>query len=388
MTTLCTAEAVAEGQPDKLCDRIADAVLDAALRQDPDTRSSCEVAICGSTVHLMGILKTTAAINWDALVRSVIASAGYTDPAHGFCAQNCMVQNELQPPSPDLLRTEPRHSTPDRSAASQHTVVGFACRETPDFMPLPVELARSVIHHLALVRKNGVLPFLLPDGKAQITLEYEGDVPKRIASLLLCAQHTEQTEIEPLRSILMKKVIHAAIPSSLLDDSSTVFINPTGRFVTGGPAAATGMTGRKIACDTYGSASSQWDGSFSGKDASHPEKFAAYLARYLAKNTVAAGFARKCEFQLSYAVGLADPVAVAIRTFGTETIHVQQILQLAQECIDFRPAAVLERFCLCRPIYSALCAGQFGKNARRMPWEQTDLAALWRSRVNLCTAAG
>ena len=374
---LFTSESVTRGHPDKICDQVADRILDELLERDPDSRVACEVTCGENRLHIFGEVTTQAEIDYAAVARQVIAETGYTQPGRGFDADTCAIRVELHQQSPDIARGIARSREAERldaGAGDQGMMFGYACKQTPDLMPLPIELAHALARRLEQVRRTNELPFLLPDGKAQVTVEYDGERPVRIASVLVSAQHREEVSTETVRAEICRHVIEAALPAGMLDEDTQVFVNSTGRFVRGGPAADSGLTGRKLMVDTYGGYARHGGGAFSGKDATKVDRSGAYLARYIAKNIVAQGLADRCEVQLSYAIGLAEPVAVGIETFGTGKLERDALNRAIQNSVDMRPAAIIRRFGLTRPIFSPLsCYGHFGSNASRMPWEQTDL---------------
>ena len=375
--TLFTSESVTCGHPDKVCDQIADRILDALLAQDPKAHVACEVTCATDRVHIFGEVTAQAQADYEGIARQVIRQIGYTEAGQGFDADSCAVEVSLHAQSADIARGICRRTAAeqlDNGAGDQGMMFGFACRETENLMPLPIELSHALAKRLELVRRMGELPYLRPDGKTQVTVEYFGDTPRRIDAVVISAQHKEGVPIETLRNEIMDHVIAPTLPVHLMDRDTQVFVNPTGRFVAGGPAADSGLTGRKIIADTYGGAARHGGGSFSGKDPSKVDRTGAYMARYVAKNIVAAGLADRCEVQLSYAIGLANPLSVRIDTFGTEALPLRAIYRAVQAAVDFRPAAIIRRFGLDRPIYSRVsCYGHFGANAAAMPWEQTDL---------------
>lgn len=373
-----TSESVTRGHPDKVCDQIADRILDAHLQGDPDSHVACEVTCATDSVHIFGEISSDAAVDYENTAREVIAEIGYTQPGHGFDAENCRIQVDLHRQSPDIARGVVRQSEKERldsGAGDQGMMFGFACRQTENLMPLPIELAHTLAKALEEVRTSRILPYLLPDGKTQVTVEYEDNIPVRIATVVLSAQHRDDISIEELRDDIITRVILPALPEELIDNKTEFYINPTGRFVEGGPAADSGLTGRKIIVDTYGGYARHGGGAFSGKDASKVDRSGAYLARYLAKNIVAADLAEACEIQLSYAIGLAEPTSIFIETFGTEKVEKQVLLSLLSSHTDLRPAAIIDLFRLKSPVFSSVsCYGHFGSNAADMLWEQTDLA--------------
>lgn len=374
---LFTSESVTRGHPDKICDQVADRILDELLERDPDSRVACEVTCGENRLHIFGEVTTQAEIDYAAVARQVIAEIGYTQPGRGFDADTCAIRVELHQQSPDIARGIARSREAERldaGAGDQGMMFGYACKQTPDLMPLPIELAHALAQRLEQVRRTNELPFLLPDGKTQVTVEYDGERPARVASVLVSAQHREEVSTETVRAEICRHVIKPALPAGMLDEDTQVFVNSTGRFVRGGPAADSGLTGRKLMVDTYGGYARHGGGAFSGKDATKVDRSGAYLARYIAKNIVAQGLADRCEVQLSYAIGLAEPMAVGIETFGTGKVERDALNRAIQNSVDMRPAAIIRRFGLTRPIFSPLsCYGHFGSNASRMPWEQTDL---------------
>lgn len=372
-----TSESVTCGHPDKVCDQIADRILDELLKQDPDSRVACEVTVATQLVHIFGEVTTKAHIDYIAIARQVISEIGYTKAGRGFDAASCDIRVDLHQQSPDIARGITRKNTAERlnaGAGDQGMMFGYACRETESLMPLPIELAHSLCKRLESVRRSGELPWLLPDGKSQVTVEYEDDKPKRIAAVVLSTQHEASVDTETLRSDILSRVILPTLPSALVDGDTQFFINPTGRFVEGGPAADSGLTGRKIIVDTYGGYARHGGGAFSGKDATKVDRSGAYLARYIAKNIVAAGLADRCEVQLSYAIGLAEPMSIRVDTFGTGVQEGDPRLEALMSKIDCRPAAIIDKFDLTAPCFSRVsCYGHFGSNAAEMPWEKVGL---------------
>ena len=382
MTTYFTSESVTQGHPDKVCDQIADAILDAVLAADPYAHVACEVTAITDAVHIFGEITTRASVDYEAVARETIRAIGYTQPGHGFDADTCRITVDLHEQSPDINMGVQRENEAESGAGDQGMMFGYACRETESLMPLPIELAHALTRRLAQVREAGILPELLPDGKAQVTVQYEDGVPARIDTVVVSTQHTDSISEQALRARVIDEVILKALPASLLDERTHMLINPTGRFLIGGPAGDSGLTGRKLIVDTYGGYARHGGGAFSGKDPSKVDRSAAYLTRYLAKNVVAAGLADRCEVQLSYAIGVAQPVSLLIDTFGTESVPVKRIRELILDTVDMRPAAIIRRFGLRAPIYSRVsCYGHFGENAKEMPWEQTDLAEMWLKRA-------
>ena len=382
MTTYFTSESVTQGHPDKVCDQIADAILDAVLAADPYAHVACEVTAITDAVHIFGEITTLASVDYEAVARETIRAIGYTQPGHGFDADTCRITVDLHEQSPDINMGVQRENEAESGAGDQGMMFGYACRETESLMPLPIELAHTLTRRLAQVREAGILPELLPDGKAQVTVQYEDGVPARIDTVVVSTQHTDDISEQELRAQVIDEVILKALPAHLLDEQTRMLINPTGRFLIGGPAGDSGLTGRKLIVDTYGGYARHGGGAFSGKDPSKVDRSAAYLTRYLAKNVVAAGLADRCEVQLSYAIGVAQPVSLLIDTFGTESVPVKRIRELILDTVDMRPAAIIHRFGLRAPIYSRVsCYGHFGENAKEMPWERTDLAEMWLKRA-------
>lgn len=375
--TLFTSESVTRGHPDKVCDQIADRILDEILEQDPESHVACEVACTTDQVHIFGEITTDAKVDYENTARQVIAEIGYTESGRGFDAESCRVQVDLHEQSPDIARGIRRKGARDEElnagAGDQGMMFGFACRQTENLMPLPIELAHSLCKKLESVRRNGELPFLLPDGKSQVTVEYDGDIPKRIAAIVVSAQH-EEIAVKELRQEIYTHVILPSMPSGMIDRNTQIFINPTGRFVQGGPSADSGLTGRKLIVDTYGGYARHGGGSFSGKDASKVDRSGAYMARYVAKNIVESGLAAQCEVQLSYAIGLAEPMSVRVETAKTGVVPDETICRAITDRLDLRPAAIIRQLSLLDPVFSRLsCYGHFGSNAVSLPWEKTDL---------------
>jgi len=377
-----TSESVTRGHPDKICDQIADRILDEILVYDPQARVACEVTCTADQVHIFGEITTTAEVDYEGIAREVIREIGYTERGLGFNADTCDIRTDFTQQSPDIaIGLTRKQDVLDMGAGDQGMMFGFACRETDCLMPLPIELAHALTKRLEQIRKTGELPYLLPDGKSQVTVEYINGTPSRISTVVLSCQHRENVKTETLRSDVIHKVIHPAVPERLIDEDTHIFINPTGRFVTGGPAGDSGLTGRKTVSDTYGGYSRCGGGSISGKDASKPDRSGTYMARYIAKNIVEANLAEKCEVQLSYAIGLTEPVAVMIDTFGTGKVPDEELCSYIQKNIDLRPTAIIRKFGLNNPIFSAVsCYGHFGSNAIDMPWERTDFAETLKER--------
>lgn len=363
-----TSESVTEGHPDKMCDQISDAVLDAILKEDPQGRVACEVTVNTGMVYVMGEITTDCYVDIPSIARRVIRDIGYTRAKYGFDDETCAVITSIKEQSPDIaMGVDPG------GAGDQGMMFGYACTETPELMPLPISLAHKLAQKLTEVRKNGTLPYLRPDGKTQVTVEYDGDVPVRVDAVVVSSQHSPEVAMETLRSDIMKHVIHAVVPKNLLDSGTKYHINPTGRFVVGGPQGDSGLTGRKIIVDTYGGYARHGGGAFSGKDPTKVDRSAAYAARYVAKNIVAAGFAARCEVQLAYAIGVAQPVSILVDTFGTGTVPEEKIAQAAQTVFDLTPAAIIRDLDLRRPIYRQLAAyGHMGREELNLAWEKTD----------------
>ena len=375
MKTILTSESVTCGHPDKVCDQISDAILDAILAQDPEAHVACEVTAWTDNVNIMGEVTAAAHPDYEAIARRVIRDIGYDKPGVGFDANSCRVSVNLHTQSPDIAQGVDHKAQEDTGAGDQGMMFGYACRETEDLMPLPITLAVRLAKRLEQVRRDGTLPWLLPDGKSQVSVEYEDGKPVRIATVVISAQHSASVPTETLREAIRREVIDPALPEELVDEETAYFINPTGRFVIGGPAGDSGLTGRKIIADTYGGAARHGGGAFSGKDPTKVDRTGAYMARYLAKNIVAAGLADRCEAQLAYAIGLADPVSVMVDTFGTGKVSDERLAAWVTEHVDMRPGVMIRRFGLRSPIYHTVsCYGHFGENARSLPWEQTDLS--------------
>jgi S-adenosylmethionine synthetase len=370
---LFTSESVSEGHPDKLCDAISDTILDAILAQDPRARVACESFCKTGFVVLGGEITTTARIDFHALTRSTIKEIGYTSSEMGFDADTCGILLAIEPQSPDISQgvTEGQGEYKEQGAGDQGLMFGFACDETPELMPAPITYAHKLMRQIAHVRKQKEVEFLRPDAKSQVTVAYENGRPKRIETVVLSTQHSPEVEKKKLEEAVMELVIKKSLPSDLLDGDTNYFINPTGRFVVGGPCGDAGLTGRKIIVDTYGGMGRHGGGAFSGKDPSKVDRSAAYYARYIAKNVVAAGLAKRCEVQLAYAIGVAKPVGAYIDTFGTGTLPDEKLSRLVQERFDARPRAITEQLDLLRPIYRPTAAyGHFGRT--EFSWERTD----------------
>ena len=383
MRRLFTSESVTEGHPDKLCDQVADAVLDAILAQDPEAHVACEVSVTTGLLLVMGEISTSCYVDIPTIARETVRSIGYDRAKYGFDAETCAVLNSIHEQSPDInvgvsRSLEARQASSDPfdaiGAGDQGMMFGFACDETDELMPAPIALAHALARRLAQVRKQGILPYLRPDGKTQVTVEYDGDKPVRVDTVLISAQHNPDITQEQLARDLEEHVIRATLPAHLLDERTKILINPTGRFVVGGPQGDTGLTGRKIIVDTYGGAARHGGGALSGKDPTKVDRSGAYAARYVAKNLVAAGLARRLELWVAYAIGVAKPLAIGVDSFGTGKLPDAELARLAGKVFDFRPAAIIERLGLRRPIYRQVAAyGHFGRPDLDLPWERLDL---------------
>ncbi len=380
---LFTSESVTEGHPDKVCDQISDAVLDAILEQDPNARVACETAVTTGMVLVMGEISTDCYVDIPPLVRSVIGDIGYKGAALGFDGQTCAVLTSIDAQSPDIAMGVDRaleykrgeaNDAFDTGAGDQGMVFGFACNETECLMPAPIHYAHKLARTLASVRKDGSIPYLRPDGKTQVTVEYDGTRPVRIDTVVVSTQHDDGIDHDVIERDVIDRVIRATLPAELLRDTR-FFINPTGRFVVGGPQGDSGLTGRKIIVDSYGGYARHGGGAFSGKDPTKVDRSAAYAARYAAKNIVAAGLADRCEIEIAYAIGVARPVSVWVETLGTGKLSDADLSKLLQSCLDLRPAALIERLQLRRPIYRQVASyGHFGRDDLNLPWEHLDLA--------------
>lgn len=391
---LFTSESVTQGHPDKICDQISDAILDAILEKDEDAHVACETTVAPGLVHVMGEITTTCYVDIANIVRKTILDIGYDSPKYNFDGHTCNVLISINSQSSDIamgvnesveMKKNSKDAKDEIGAGDQGMMFGFACDETPELMPLPISLAHKLTKRLTYVRKNKILNYLRPDGKAQVTVEYEDGIPKKVDTIILSTQHDEDVSNEKLREDIMNYVIKEAIYSNLMDDKTKIYINPTGRFVIGGPAGDTGLTGRKIIVDTYGGYSRHGGGAFSGKDPTKVDRSAAYMARYIAKNIVAAKLAKKCEVQIAYAIGVARPVSVMIDTFGTSEYTNEKISNAVQEVFDLRPAAIIENLQLRRPIYQKVASyGHMGREELGVSWEKLDKVEALKKAINAC----
>ena len=382
MRKFFTSESVTEGHPDKICDQISDAILDAMLAQDPNSRVACETFCTTGLVTIMGEITTKADVDITKIARQTIKEIGYDRAKYGFDADTCGVMTAIHEQSADIAlgvdnsaEAKSGESENDHGAGDQGLMFGYACNETKELMPLPISLAHKLAMRLTKVRKDGVLPYLRPDGKTQITIEYVDDKPVRVEAIVVSSQHSADVSLEIIRKDIIEKVILPIVPNDMIDDNTKIFVNPTGRFVIGGPNGDTGLTGRKIIVDTYGGYSRHGGGAFSGKDPTKVDRSASYAARYVAKNIVASGVADKCEVQIAYAIGVAKPVSVLVDTFGTARVDEDAISEYVYKNIDLRPSAIIKQFDLRRPIYRQLAAyGHVGREDLDIPWEKTDIA--------------
>ncbi|MBI4202449.1 MAG: methionine adenosyltransferase [Chloroflexi bacterium] len=391
---LWTSESVTEGHPDKLCDQVSDAILDAILAQDPMGRVACETGVTTGLVVVMGEITTNCYVDIPQVVRETIKNIGYTNAHYGIDYETCGVIVSIKEQSTDIkeavdtsleVRTGQKQDEWEKlGAGDQGMMLGYACNETPELMPLPISLAHALCKRLSLVRKEGVLPYLRPDGKSQVTIEYAYGVPKRIDTVVVSAQHSAEVSVAQLQKDIREHVVNAVLPKNMVDSKTKFYINPSGSFVLGGPNADTGLTGRKILVDTYGSSSRHGGGAFSGKDPTKVDRSGAYAARYVAKNIVAAGLAERAEVQLSYAIGMAEPISVTVETFETGKVPDEVIAGLVKKHFDLRPGAIIHNMDLRRPLYRQVASyGHFGREELNVPWERTDKAALLRREAEL-----
>ncbi len=390
---LFTSESVTEGHPDKLCDQISDGILDAIIKEDPTARVACEVCATTGMVSVMGEITTNTYVDIPDLVRDIVRDIGYTRAKYGFDGDSCAVITTIDKQSPDIAmgvdksleaKLGEEEAIETIGAGDQGLMFGYACDETPELMPLPISLAHKLAKRLTFIRKQGILSYLRPDGKSQVTVEYVDGKPERVHTVVVSTQHSPDVDLEQIRRDVTEHIIKAVIPDELFDSETKIYVNPTGRFVIGGPQADSGLTGRKIIVDTYGGYSRHGGGAFSGKDPTKVDRSASYAARYVAKNIVAAGLASKCEIQIAYAIGIARPVSVLVETFGTGIIEDAKIEELVNKHFDLRPAAIISRLDLRKPIYRQLAAyGHMGREDVGVKWEITDMAEILKKEAGI-----
>jgi len=383
---LFTSESVTMGHPDKVADQISDAVLDAIMAQDPQGRVACETLVTTGLTLVAGEITTSCYVDIPVIVRETIREIGYTDAAMGFDFETCAVVSSIQQQSEDISIgvTEGQGLHKEMGAGDQGMMFGYACNETPDLMPMPISLARQIVHELARARESGEIRFLRPDGKSQVTVEYDGDKPVRVEAVVVATQHTPEVDHDTIEREVVEKVVKRVIPASFLDGRTKYFVNPTGRFVIGGPHGDTGLTGRKIISDTYGGWARHGGGAFSGKDPSKVDRSASYMARYVAKNVVAGGLAARCEVQISYAIGVAEPISVRVDTYGTGKLPDTRIEQIVRKVFPLKPKGIIDSLNLRRPIYKETARyGHFGRNLPGYTWEATDKASVLRAEAGV-----
>jgi S-adenosylmethionine synthetase len=379
-----TSESVTEGHPDKICDQISDSILDDLIGQDPLSRVACETMVTTGLVFIAGEISSEGYCEFQKIVREAVRKLGYTDALYGFDYKTCAVISSIHEQSPDIAKGVDEKQDHEQGAGDQGLMFGYACRETEELMPMPIMMAHKLVKRLAQVRKEGVLDFLRPDGKSQVTIEYEGHTPKRIDAVVIAAQHNPEIPMADLRENIKNVVVKAVVPPEMMDSHTKIYINETGRFEQGGPLADTGLTGRKIIVDTYGGVGSHGGGCFSGKDPSKVDRSGSYMARYIAKNIVAAGIAERLEVQIAYAIGVAHPVSILVDSFGTAKISEDRIKELIRAHFELTPKKMIQSLDLLRPIYrQTSCYGHFGRSEDEFTWEKTDKADILRSEAGL-----